>query len=69
MHIKVLSDNNSYITLVATEIHRKLFSYSNGYRKSSFFLNKGSDNVHLNTAGIVRLAKYLKFFAHNDHIA
>ena len=68
IHIQQLSHSKSYISLVATEIHRKLFSFNNGHRKSNFFSPNGSDNIHLNQVGIVRLGKYLKFFAHNDYI-
>ena len=31
--------------------------------------NKGEDNVHLNNLGVVRLAKYLKYFAHHRYNA
>ena len=55
-----------YLKMVLTESHRSLFSLKNGFRKSHFFSDKGVDNVHLNNLGISRLAKYLKYFAHND---
>ena len=53
--------------MISTEKHRDLFTFKNGIRKHYFFLNKGEDNVHLNNLGIVRLAKYLKYFAHHRY--
>ena len=44
---------------------RFLFATRSGFRKSDYFSNHGSDNVHLNEKGVIRFAKYLKFFAHN----
>lgn len=67
-YLQHLSDNLPYVYLVGTERHRSLFSYSNGERKNQFFSNQGEDNVHLNHAGVVRLAKYLKYFAHQNTI-
>lgn len=64
-NIKQLSQEHSYINMVTTELHRSLFSYPNGHRKSNFFSDRGDDNVHLNSLGIARLSKYLKYFAHN----
>ena len=43
-----------------------LFANKAGFRKSVFFSNHGSDNVHLNQKGIIRFAKYLKYIGHND---
>ena len=62
--IRYLSDNRSYINMVGTESHRSLFSFTSGNRKDNFFSSNGTDNVHLTHDGVVRLAKYLKFFAH-----
>ena len=42
-----------------------LFAYKSGFRKSIFFSSYGSDNVHLNQKGVTRLARYLKYIAHN----
>ena len=65
-HIKHLSDILPYLSLVSTELHRNLFTFKSGYRKDMFFSSNGTDNVHLNELGIVRLAKHLKYFAHNN---
>ena len=43
-----------------------LFANKAGFRKSAFFSSYGSDNVHLNEKGVIRLAKYLKYIGHND---
>lgn len=67
-HINKLCESRSFVFLVATEIHRKLFSNIDGHRKSNYFSYKGSDNIHLNHVGIVRLAKYMKFHAHHGYI-
>ena len=65
-HIKQICDNLQYAYFVGTEMHRSLFSFQNGMRKDQFFSIKGSDNVHLNRSGVIRLAKYLKYFAHQN---
>ena len=54
--------------MVRTEYHRSLFSSKSGHRKGDFFSQNGSDNVHLNRLGVIRLAKYMKYFAHQDSI-
>ena len=56
-------DNVSYIN---TEFKTNLFSTYDGYRKNRYFKNIGSDNVHLNTFGIVRLGRHLKYLSHLD---
>ena len=46
-----------------------MFSNSNGSRRSEFFNPHGrfgSDDVHLNAKGVARLAKHLKFLAHQS---
>ena len=63
-HISGLTKKYSFLDYVSTERDRKLFSDSSGCRKSLFFSNKGTDNVHLNTLGIIRLARHLKHIAH-----
>ena len=65
-YIYQLSSESSFVEMVSTERHRSLFSFENGFRKRDFFSNNGEDNVHLNNNGIVRLAKYLKYFAHHQ---
>ena len=52
--------------MISTEKHRNLFTFKNCFRKQVFFADKGEDNVHLNNLGVVRLAKYLKYFAHHN---
>ena len=64
--INNLSLQNSHLTLISTEHHRSLFSYDNGNRKNQYFTQNGTDNVHLNMGGLVRLAKYLKHFVHHS---
>ena len=41
-----------------------MFSLSNGSRNNVLFLN-GYDNVHLNYVGFSKIARYLKYLAHN----
>ena len=65
-YLRQLCDNLQYVHFVGTEMHRSLFSFVNGMRKDQYFGNKGSDNVHLNRSGVIRLAKYLKYFAHQN---
>ena len=60
-----LSSKNTFVEMISTEKHRSLFSFHDGFRKRDFFSNNGDDNVHLNNLGVVRLAKYLKYFAHH----
>ena len=46
-----------------------MFSNSDGSRRNSFFMPggyHGSDNVHLNAMGVVRLGRHLKFLAHQN---
>ena len=60
-----LIDKLSYVKQCDFEKDRFLFANEHGYRKSAFFSNNGSDNVHLNQKGTVRLANHLKYTAHN----
>ena len=64
-HIMKLTYGKPFLSMISTELHRNLFTSRHGYRKSDYFTNQGLDNVHLNGSGIVRLAKYLKYFAHH----
>ena len=66
LHIRELCNQSSYMGMILTELHRSLFSSKDGFRKNLYFVNKGGDNVHLNHQGIIRIAKYLKHFAHHD---
>ena len=54
-----------YVKQTEVEKDRFLFANKNGFRKSGFFSNKGSDNVHLNHYGTIRFANHLKYTAHN----
>ena len=54
------------LSLINTEFNVNLFSSYDGYRKNAYFKTLGSDNVHLNKAGIVRLGKHLKYLSHLD---
>ena len=60
-----LIDKLGYVKSCEIEKDRFLFADQHGYRKSQFFSNKGSDNVHLNQNGVVRLANHLKYTAHD----
>lgn len=62
-HLSSRSINNPNTNFINTESTRHLFC-SDGYRKNFYFSNKGSDNVHLNRMGILRLGKHLKYSAH-----
>ena len=60
-----LIDKLEYVKSCEIEKDRFLFANQHGYRKSLFFSSNGSDNVHLNQNGVVRLANHLKYTAHN----
>ena len=63
--ISKLHDNYPFVQTISTEENRYLFANRYGFRKSSlYFSHKGEDNVHLNHAGVIRLAKHLKYHAH-----
>ena len=64
-HIKHMENQKHFVRMVSTELNRNLFSFKNGYRKSNYFSNNGHDNVHLNRSGVGRLARHLKYLAHN----
>ena len=64
-HIKNLSMSNNHVTTISTELDRSLFSSKSEHRKNQYFTSNGTDNVHLNTMGLVRLARHLKYFVHN----
>ena len=61
-----LCSKYSFTNFISTELNRNLFSTREGYRKTRFFNIKGDDNVHLNSLGVSRLAKHLKFLAHTQ---
>jgi len=55
-----------YLDFVSTELNRYLFIDRFGYRRDNLFNVVGSDNVHLNSQGTIKLAKLLKFLCHVD---
>ena len=61
-----LGEKNEFVNNIRFDLDRFLFSTKEGYRKSEHFLPSGTDNVHLNDLGIVKLGAHLKFWAHND---
>ena len=63
-YIYNLGENYSHINYISTEWDRDIFTTREGYRKNKYFSVKGSDNVHLNELGFVRLANHLKYLAH-----
>lgn len=66
-HIKSLCERSASQQLKYIDtISNNIFSYRNGMQKSQFFSPMGYDNVHLNKSGISRLAKHLKYIAHNQ---
>ena len=67
-HIKslVVKDASGRLNFVDTQTYR-LFSLFNGTRKSDLFKkvnNNDNDNVHLNTLGVTKLGRHLKYLAH-----
>ena len=67
-YLQTLSCQHEYIFYINTEFNRNLFSNTLGFRKNFYFMPASSsipDNVHLNRTGIIRLAKHLKYVAHN----
>ena len=65
-YIKGLCSHENKLFYINTEYKIKLFSSDSGFRKGLFFKQIGSDNVHLNYKGVVRLGRHLKFLAHLD---
>ena len=57
-------ESHNHLNMVGTEASRRLFSDSQGYRKSNYFSSNGADNIHLAPIGISRLANHLKYIAH-----
>jgi lysophospholipase L1-like esterase len=62
--ISKLPERHSFLTMISTEKDRYLFVDKYGFRKSRYFSMKGDDNIHLNTDGVIKLAKHLKYHAH-----
>ena len=59
-----LCSRSTNTNFVNTEKDRNLFT-RNSYRQDLYFSSVGADNVHLNNEGVIRLAKHIKFLAHN----
>ena len=59
-----LSNRLPYVTYIDTVFCRSLFSTYQGFKLNEYF-KLGSDNVHLNQSGVVKLGRHLKFVAHN----
>ena len=59
------TQNYTFLRGIETESNRHLFTDRCTHRTEYYFNQKGTDNVHLSLEGIVRLAKHLKFLAHN----
>ena len=62
--IKNMCDKDQQLDFMHTQ---HLFNYKNGQRKEFFFVRpsvKVPDNFHLNSSGVIRLGKYLKYWAH-----
>ena len=49
---------------VSTELNRYLFCNRQGFRRCELFHVTGSDNVHLNSAGVIKIGKLLKHLMH-----
>ncbi len=62
--IKSLSSNSIYLNYINTELDRYLFATRYGFRRNELFIDKGSDNVHLNSVGVIKLGKLLKYLLH-----
>ena len=65
-YISEHATNSKNIKYISTELNRHLFCNSQGYRNNQLFNFRGEDNVHLNTLGKSKLAKFLKYHAHNS---
>ena len=56
----------NYLNFINAEYKLHLFSDSNGYRKSLYFKQIETDNVHLNGSGVLRFGKHIKYLLHLD---
>lgn len=65
-YIYNLCSQKRYMSFINTEFRVCLFSSNDGFRKNTYFKQIGSDNVHLNKSGIIRLARHLKYLSHLD---
>jgi len=63
--VDLCRQNDSFLYHIGTETSRRLFSNREGYRLEYYFNDKGTDNIHLTHEGVVRLARHLKYLAHN----
>lgn len=60
-----LKNKHDFVNFITTERERFLFTDRLGYRRSCFFSSHGEDNIHLNSRGMIKLAKHLKHHAHH----
>lgn len=63
--ISNLGNRYSNVSPIPAGKMNAMFCRGSGCRLVTLFSNKGNDNVHMNTLGLIRLAKYMKFLAHN----
>ena len=61
-----ICNQGSFLKYIDTESNLYLFSSNDGFRKAMFFKSIGTDNVHLNKSGVIRLGKHLKYLLHLD---
>ena len=62
-----LSNEVGHVEFINTGHERYLFSTPDGFRKGEFFMPQSQaipDNPHLNSQGVTRLGKHLKYIAH-----
>ena len=64
-HMKLMTSSFPNLSMISTELNRNLFVSKDGHRKGIYFSSMGEDNIHFNNDGIIRLAKHLKYLAHN----
>ena len=71
----VINDLNGFLrnlcskrgyNFIDTELDRYLYSNRQGYRRCELFHVSGSDNINLNSAGVIKLGKLLKFLMHRQ---
>ena len=64
--IERMCDNDPCLDFMRTQ---HLFNYRNGLRKEFYFVRSSEkvfDNCHLNASGVIRLAKFLKYWVHKQ---
>ena len=64
--IESICHNDPRVDFMQTQ---HLFNYRNGLRKEFYFVKSSAkiyDNCHLNASGVIRLAKFLKYWVHKQ---